>query len=67
MQTIVPTTGILGCDYTGCLYHANATDTSAELYGPISELQSAHPDGLFIVAGDFNHVKLRALSALKTV
>ncbi|KAK1785724.1 hypothetical protein P4O66_019073, partial [Electrophorus voltai] len=29
-----------------------------ELYGAISELQNVHPDGLFIVTGDFNHANL---------
>ncbi|KAI4877186.1 hypothetical protein NFI96_006968, partial [Prochilodus magdalenae] len=29
-----------------------------ELYSAISGLQNTHPDGLFIVAGDFNHVTL---------
>ncbi|KAK0142227.1 hypothetical protein N1851_020114 [Merluccius polli] len=34
---------------------ANATDALTELYRAITELQCAHPDCLFIVAGDFNH------------
>ncbi|KAK3554320.1 hypothetical protein QTP70_020809, partial [Hemibagrus guttatus] len=32
----------------------NAKEALCELYGAISELQNAHPDGLFIIAGDFN-------------
>lgn len=39
--------------------NANATNTASELYGAISELQSTHSDGLFIVAGDFNHANLK--------
>ncbi|KAK3524430.1 hypothetical protein QTP70_028376, partial [Hemibagrus guttatus] len=34
---------------------------SIELYGAISELQNAHPNGLFIIAGDFNHVNLKTV------
>ncbi|KAK3554585.1 hypothetical protein QTP70_025537 [Hemibagrus guttatus] len=30
---------------------ANAKEALCELYGAISELQNAHPDGLFIIAG----------------
>ncbi|KAK3563417.1 hypothetical protein QTP86_027794, partial [Hemibagrus guttatus] len=37
---------------------ANAKEALCELYGAISELQNAHPDGLFIIAGDFNHASL---------
>ncbi|KAK3545720.1 hypothetical protein QTP70_011351 [Hemibagrus guttatus] len=37
---------------------ANAKEALCELYGAISELQNAHPDGLFIFAGDFNHANL---------
>ncbi|KAK3568451.1 hypothetical protein QTP86_007297 [Hemibagrus guttatus] len=32
-----------------------------ELYGAISELQNAHPDRLFIIAGDFNHANLKSV------
>ncbi|KAK0137698.1 repressor of the inhibitor of the protein kinase [Merluccius polli] len=38
---------------------ANATDALTELYQAITELQCAHPDCLFIVAGDFNHANLK--------
>ncbi|KAK3518573.1 hypothetical protein QTP70_004099 [Hemibagrus guttatus] len=37
------------------LLSANAKEALRELYGAISELQNAHSDGLFIIAGDFNH------------
>ena len=30
-----------------------------DLYEAISKLQNEHPDALFIVAGDFNHVNLK--------
>ncbi|KAK3555076.1 hypothetical protein QTP86_007974 [Hemibagrus guttatus] len=40
---------------------ANAKEALCELYGAISELQNAHPDRLFIIAGDFNHVNLKSL------
>ncbi|KAK3570054.1 hypothetical protein QTP86_009591 [Hemibagrus guttatus] len=33
---------------------ANAKEALCELYGAISELQNAHPDILFIIAGDLN-------------
>ncbi|GAA6107150.1 piezo-type mechanosensitive ion channel component 1-like, partial [Tachysurus ichikawai] len=33
----------------------NAKEALSELYGAISDLQNVHPDGLFIIAGDFNH------------
>lgn len=38
---------------------ANATNVLAELYGPISELQSTRPDGLFTVGSNFNHANLK--------
>ncbi|KAK2882761.1 hypothetical protein Q8A73_021694 [Channa argus] len=40
---------------------ANAKEALCELYGAISDLQNAHPDGLFIIAGDFNHANLRTV------
>ncbi|MCI4376387.1 hypothetical protein PGIGA_G00187890 [Pangasianodon gigas] len=40
---------------------ANAKDALCVLYGAISELQNSHPDGLFIVAGDFNHANLKSV------
>ncbi|KAK1794767.1 hypothetical protein P4O66_009973, partial [Electrophorus voltai] len=40
---------------------ANTREVLQELYGAISELQNVHPDGLFIVAGDFNHANLRPI------
>ncbi|KAK3533972.1 hypothetical protein QTP70_034978, partial [Hemibagrus guttatus] len=39
---------------------ANAKVALCALYGAISELQNAHPDGLFI-AGDFNHANLKSV------
>ncbi|KAK3550790.1 hypothetical protein QTP70_005470 [Hemibagrus guttatus] len=39
----------------------NAKEALYELYGAISELQNAHPDGLFIIAGDFNHANLKSV------
>ncbi|KAI4887034.1 hypothetical protein NFI96_005191 [Prochilodus magdalenae] len=40
---------------------ANAKAALCELYSAISGLQNTHPDGLFIVAGDFNHVNLKSV------
>ncbi|KAI5099333.1 proline-rich protein 12 isoform X1 [Silurus meridionalis] len=40
---------------------ANAKEALSELYGAISDLQNAHPDGLFIIAGDFNHANLKSV------
>ncbi|KAK3508999.1 hypothetical protein QTP70_015950 [Hemibagrus guttatus] len=40
---------------------ANAKEALCELYGAISELQNAHPDGLFIIARDFNHTNLKSV------
>ncbi|KAK3539575.1 hypothetical protein QTP70_010270 [Hemibagrus guttatus] len=40
---------------------ANAKEALCELYGAISELQNAHPDGLFITTRDFNHTNLRSV------
>ncbi|KAI5085415.1 hypothetical protein C0J45_23129 [Silurus meridionalis] len=40
---------------------ANAKEALCELYGAISDLQNAHPDGLFIIAGDFNHANLKTV------
>ncbi|KAI5101429.1 gastrula zinc finger protein XlCGF28.1-like [Silurus meridionalis] len=40
---------------------ANAKEALSELYGAISDLQNAHPDGLFIIAGDFNHANLKTV------
>ncbi|KAI4896489.1 hypothetical protein NFI96_008191 [Prochilodus magdalenae] len=40
---------------------ATAKAALCELYSAISGLQNTHPDGLFIVAGDFNHVNLKSV------
>ncbi|KAK1806262.1 hypothetical protein P4O66_000144 [Electrophorus voltai] len=40
---------------------ANTREALQELYGAISELQNVHPDGLFIVTGDFNHANLKSV------
>ncbi|KAK3548526.1 hypothetical protein QTP70_013375 [Hemibagrus guttatus] len=40
---------------------SNAKEALCELYGAISELQKAHPDGLFIITGDFNHANLKSV------
>ncbi|KAI5620341.1 gastrula zinc finger protein XlCGF28.1-like [Silurus asotus] len=40
---------------------ANAKEALSVLYGTISGLQNTHPDGLFIVTGDFNHANLRTV------
>ncbi|KAK2912264.1 hypothetical protein Q8A73_006377 [Channa argus] len=40
---------------------ANAKEALCELYGAISDLQNAHPDGMFSIAGDFNHANLRTV------
>ncbi|KAI4880646.1 hypothetical protein NFI96_001018 [Prochilodus magdalenae] len=40
---------------------ATAKDALCELYSAISGLQNTHPDGLFIVAGDFNHANLKSV------
>ncbi|KAK3549467.1 hypothetical protein QTP86_001464 [Hemibagrus guttatus] len=40
---------------------ANAKEALCELYGAISELQNAEPDGLFIITGDFNHANLKTV------
>ncbi|KAK3507948.1 hypothetical protein QTP70_005055 [Hemibagrus guttatus] len=39
----------------------NAKEALCELYRAISELQNAHPDGLFIIAGDYNHANLKSV------
>ncbi|KAK3537580.1 hypothetical protein QTP70_015115, partial [Hemibagrus guttatus] len=39
----------------------NAKEALCELYGAISMLQNAHPDGLFIIAGDFNQANLKSV------
>ena len=40
---------------------ASAKEAVRELYGAISEQQNKHPNGLFIVACDFNHADLRSV------
>ncbi|KAK3508958.1 hypothetical protein QTP70_015369, partial [Hemibagrus guttatus] len=40
---------------------ANAKEALCELYGGISELQNAHPDGLFIITGDFSDANLKSV------
>ncbi|XP_049331041.1 probable RNA-directed DNA polymerase from transposon BS [Astyanax mexicanus] len=40
---------------------ANAKEALCELYRTISDLQNKHPDGLFIIAGDFNHANLKSV------
>lgn len=41
--------------------NANANIALKTLLAAVSKQQSAHPDGIFIVAGDFNHVDLRSV------
>nr|XP_055074620.1 uncharacterized protein LOC129454148 [Misgurnus anguillicaudatus] len=41
---------------------ANANEALRELYDTISGQQTAHPDGFFIVAGDFNHANLKTVA-----
>lgn len=38
---------------------ANAKLTMKELSSAVSKLQTTHTDGVFIIAGDFNHANLR--------
>ena len=40
---------------------ANANVVVDILLTSVSKLQSAHPDAIFIVAGDFNHANLRTV------
>lgn len=40
---------------------ANANVAMKELCAAVSKLQTLHPDGAFIVAGDFNHCTLRSV------
>ena len=40
---------------------ANVKIAMKELCAAISKLQTTHPDGAFIVAGDFNHCSLRSV------
>lgn len=37
---------------------ANASEALRELHDHIGVLQNKHPEAFFVVAGDFNHVKL---------
>ncbi|KAI4876114.1 hypothetical protein NFI96_026138 [Prochilodus magdalenae] len=46
---------------------ANAKDALCELYSAISGLQNTNPDGLFVVAGDFNHVNLNIQTTRQTI
>ncbi len=39
----------------------NAKDALRELYSAISEQQTNNPDCFFIIAGHFNHAKLKAV------
>ncbi|KAK3516522.1 hypothetical protein QTP70_019906 [Hemibagrus guttatus] len=39
----------------------NANEALCELYGAISKLQNAHPDGLFTIAGDFKNANLKSV------
>ena len=38
--------------------NANASEALKELHDTISSLQTKHPEAFYVVAGDFNHVKL---------
>lgn len=40
---------------------ANIKEALSLLYGAISELQTAYPDGFFIVTRDFNHANLKSV------
>ncbi len=40
---------------------SNAKDALRELYSAISEQQTNNPDGVFIIAGDFNHANLKTV------
>ncbi|KAK3528720.1 hypothetical protein QTP70_010065 [Hemibagrus guttatus] len=65
MQTILFTMGIhhrLFCIFGVCIPpSANAKEALCEFYKAISELQNAHSDRLFIIAGDFNHANLKSV------
>ncbi|KAK3521321.1 hypothetical protein QTP70_003160 [Hemibagrus guttatus] len=58
MQTILFTTVFIVGVYIP--QSANAKEALCELFGAISEPQNAHPDGLFIIAGGFNHANLKS-------
>lgn len=40
---------------------ANANVALTALLTTVGKLQSAHPDGIFVLAGDFNHANLRTV------
>lgn len=39
----------------------NANLVLVELYDTVNNLQTAHPEGVFIIAGYFNHVNLKSV------
>ena len=39
---------------------ANATAACEDIHSTISQLQTAHPQSLIIISGDFNHASLSA-------
>ncbi|XP_076849711.1 uncharacterized protein LOC143497938 [Brachyhypopomus gauderio] len=52
---------LIAAVYTPPSAGPDAEETLGELYGAISDLQHKHPDGLFIIAGDFNHANLKSV------
>lgn len=51
---------VCGCVYHRFLYppNANANNALGELHHSINAIQNKHPDALYVIAEDFNHVKL---------
>ncbi len=68
MSTILATEGIYSDHNHGCLYppppppQANTDQALRELYGNISEQETANPDAAFIITGDFNKANFRTIA-----
>ena len=48
-------------EFTVVMIIANANSAPRHLYSSISNQQNRYPDAMFIIAGDFNHIALKAV------
>lgn len=64
MQNILPTQGILNCLYLSAVYvhvRANVKLAMAKLHNAICKQKNKHPESIFIVAGNFDHLCLKTV------
>ncbi len=64
VSTILATEGIYSNHNHDCFLSPSTNTDQAlkELYGNISEKETAHPDAVFVVTGDFNKANFRTIA-----